>query len=149
MASKQKSIYICKNCGYESAKWYGKCPSCNEWGTLDEETIVTGISPGEIISLNAKQFIISSIPNKIFGDNFNFIWPRLCPNGNELSIYGTGRGKFELTYRYPMKIGDCTMDTSVMGPFGCDCIGDAEDNNNGTLSIYEKELLQMLESIFG
>ena len=41
MASKQKSIYICKNCGYESAKWYGKCPSCNEWGTLDEETIVT------------------------------------------------------------------------------------------------------------
>lgn len=41
MASKQKSIYICNNCGYESAKWYGKCPSCNEWGTLDEETIVT------------------------------------------------------------------------------------------------------------
>lgn len=41
MASKQKSIYICKNCGYESAKWYGKCPSCNEWGTLDEETIIT------------------------------------------------------------------------------------------------------------
>ncbi|MBE6751148.1 MAG: DNA repair protein RadA [Ruminococcaceae bacterium] len=41
MASKQKTIYICKNCGYESAKWYGKCPSCNEWGTLDEETIVT------------------------------------------------------------------------------------------------------------
>ncbi|MBR3809241.1 MAG: DNA repair protein RadA [Clostridia bacterium] len=41
MASKQKSIFICKNCGYESAKWYGKCPSCNEWGTLDEETIVT------------------------------------------------------------------------------------------------------------
>ncbi|MBE6747757.1 MAG: DNA repair protein RadA [Ruminococcaceae bacterium] len=41
MASKQKSIYICTNCGYESAKWYGKCPSCNEWGTLDEETIIT------------------------------------------------------------------------------------------------------------
>ena len=40
MASKQKSIYICTNCGYESAKWYGKCPSCNEWGTLDEETII-------------------------------------------------------------------------------------------------------------
>ena len=41
MASKQQSIYICTNCGYESAKWYGKCPSCNEWGTLDEETIIT------------------------------------------------------------------------------------------------------------
>ncbi len=41
MASKQKSVYICSNCGYESAKWYGKCPSCNEWGTLDEEFIKT------------------------------------------------------------------------------------------------------------
>ena len=39
MASKQKTVYICSNCGYESAKWYGKCPSCNEWGTLDEEVI--------------------------------------------------------------------------------------------------------------
>ena len=41
MASKQKSVYICSNCGYESAKWYGKCPACNEWGTLDEEFIKT------------------------------------------------------------------------------------------------------------
>ena len=39
MASKQKTVYICSNCGYESAKWYGKCPSCNEWGTLNEEII--------------------------------------------------------------------------------------------------------------
>ena len=41
MASKQKTVYICSNCGYESAKWYGKCPSCNEWGTLNEEVIRT------------------------------------------------------------------------------------------------------------
>lgn len=41
MASKQKTVYICSNCGYESTKWYGKCPSCNEWGTLDEEVIRT------------------------------------------------------------------------------------------------------------
>lgn len=41
MASKQKTVYICSNCGYESAKWYGKCPSCNEWGTLDEEVVIS------------------------------------------------------------------------------------------------------------
>ncbi len=58
MASKQKSVYICKNCGYESAKWYGKCPACNEWGTLDEETIVTEnksakkVSSGNLKSCN-------------------------------------------------------------------------------------------------
>ncbi len=37
MASKIKSVYICSECGYESAKWYGKCPSCGEWNTLNEE----------------------------------------------------------------------------------------------------------------
>lgn len=41
MASKQKKVYICSSCGYESAKWYGKCPSCSEWGTMDEEIVKT------------------------------------------------------------------------------------------------------------
>lgn len=37
MASKNKSMYVCTNCGYESVKWYGKCPQCNEWNTMEEE----------------------------------------------------------------------------------------------------------------
>ncbi|MGN0546443.1 MAG: DNA repair protein RadA [Acutalibacteraceae bacterium] len=37
MAGKTKSLYICSQCGYESAKWYGCCPSCNEWNTMEEE----------------------------------------------------------------------------------------------------------------
>lgn len=37
MASKIKSVYICNECGYESPKWYGKCPSCGEWNTMNEE----------------------------------------------------------------------------------------------------------------
>lgn len=36
-ASKQKTIYVCSECGYESPKWYGKCPDCGEWNTLMEE----------------------------------------------------------------------------------------------------------------
>ena len=35
--SKIKSVYICSECGYESPKWYGKCPSCGEWNTMQEE----------------------------------------------------------------------------------------------------------------
>ena len=38
--AKNKTVYICSQCGYESAKWYGKCPSCNEWDTLNEEQII-------------------------------------------------------------------------------------------------------------
>lgn len=36
MASKAKNVYVCSECGYESAKWYGCCPSCNEWNTMTE-----------------------------------------------------------------------------------------------------------------
>ena len=35
--AKIKSVYICSQCGYESPKWYGKCPSCGEWNTMEEE----------------------------------------------------------------------------------------------------------------
>ncbi|MGN6164035.1 MAG: DNA repair protein RadA [Flavisolibacter sp.] len=37
--SKIKTAYFCQNCGYESAKWLGKCPSCNQWNTFVEELI--------------------------------------------------------------------------------------------------------------
>jgi DNA repair protein RadA/Sms len=36
--AKLKTVYICSECGYESSKWLGKCPECNSWGTLEEET---------------------------------------------------------------------------------------------------------------
>jgi DNA repair protein RadA len=40
--SKTKSGFFCQNCGYESAKWLGKCPSCNQWNTFVEEVIHKG-----------------------------------------------------------------------------------------------------------
>jgi DNA repair protein RadA/Sms len=40
--SKSKSAFFCNNCGYESAKWAGKCPACNEWNTFTEELIEKG-----------------------------------------------------------------------------------------------------------
>lgn len=35
--SKRKSKFMCKDCGYESAKWMGRCPGCGEWNTMNEE----------------------------------------------------------------------------------------------------------------
>lgn len=40
--SKSKSAFFCNNCGYESAKWTGKCPACNEWNTFTEELLDKG-----------------------------------------------------------------------------------------------------------
>ena len=33
---KQKTVFLCSDCGYESPKWYGKCPSCGAWNTMSE-----------------------------------------------------------------------------------------------------------------
>ncbi len=37
--AKVKTAYFCQVCGYESAKWTGKCPSCGQWNTMVEELI--------------------------------------------------------------------------------------------------------------
>ncbi len=37
--AKAKTVFVCGNCGYESAKWLGKCPACNEWNSFYEEKI--------------------------------------------------------------------------------------------------------------
>ena len=35
--AKQKSVYICQQCGHQSAKWLGKCPDCEAWSSFQEE----------------------------------------------------------------------------------------------------------------
>lgn len=40
--SKIKKAFFCSSCGYESAKWIGKCPACSEWNTFIEEIIDKG-----------------------------------------------------------------------------------------------------------
>ncbi|HPO55164.1 MAG: DNA repair protein RadA [Ignavibacteriales bacterium] len=42
--SKIKTKYICSNCGFESIRWLGKCPDCQNWNTLVEEQYETGKS---------------------------------------------------------------------------------------------------------
>jgi DNA repair protein RadA/Sms len=42
--SKSKTVFVCQNCGVESAKWIGRCPSCKEWNTYHEEIIAPASS---------------------------------------------------------------------------------------------------------
>jgi DNA repair protein RadA/Sms len=37
--AKQRTLFFCQNCGHESPKWMGKCPSCNQWNTFVEEVV--------------------------------------------------------------------------------------------------------------
>ncbi len=39
MANKEKTVYVCKECGYDSPKWIGKCPACGAWNTFVEQVV--------------------------------------------------------------------------------------------------------------
>ena len=47
---KEKIVFFCKECGYESAKWLGKCPGCNAWNTFVEEKIKEKASGTKVVS---------------------------------------------------------------------------------------------------
>lgn len=51
--AKDKTMYVCSNCGYESVKWLGKCPSCGEWQTFKEIKVAadTGTSAARSAAL--------------------------------------------------------------------------------------------------
>ena len=38
--AKNKTVFVCNGCGYESGKWLGKCPACGSWNTFFEQKIV-------------------------------------------------------------------------------------------------------------
>lgn len=54
--AKAKSVFFCKECGYESSKWLGQCPLCKEWDTFVEEVISKKTSS---VSSSAKASVIT------------------------------------------------------------------------------------------
>lgn len=58
--AKTKTVYVCNNCGTDSAKWIGKCNSCGEWNTYVEQVIHK--SPSRNIDTGVAQ---KSVPEKL------------------------------------------------------------------------------------
>jgi DNA repair protein RadA/Sms len=65
MAKKIVTAYFCKECGYESSKWVGKCPACGQWNTFDEQKVVPEkksiVTKKRIASLPMKMSEITSV----------------------------------------------------------------------------------------
>src|SRR5690606_12896466 len=88
--AKIRTSYFCQNCGAESAKWIGKCPSCGEWNTYVEEVVQkeeSGIGNWHQGLDKAKR---SSVPKKL-QDISDDKFPRLITNDQELDrVLGGG-----------------------------------------------------------
>ena len=67
MGAKMKSFFVCSECGFESAKLYGKCPGCGEWNTMNEE--IKDISKNVKLNINklkkSSEFISPILMNDI------------------------------------------------------------------------------------
>lgn len=46
---KNKTVWVCQNCGADSAKWIGRCPSCGQWNTYQEEKILPSSGAPSVI----------------------------------------------------------------------------------------------------
>jgi len=68
--AKTKTVFICQNCGAESPKWIGRCPSCKEWNTYHEE-IIAPVSPREGIFMLNQERRKPELLNNISSDEHN------------------------------------------------------------------------------
>ena len=72
--SKKKTIFFCKQCGYESSKWLGQCPACHEWDSFVEEPVaktVPGVASGTVSS--SKKEAVPTLLSKVTTDDENRI----------------------------------------------------------------------------
>jgi DNA repair protein RadA/Sms len=53
--AKAKIVYSCQSCGYQSPKWLGRCPDCNQWNSLVEERQERAAHPRGELSLGSKE----------------------------------------------------------------------------------------------
>lgn len=68
--AKNKSVFVCQNCGAESPKWIGRCPSCKEWNSYHEEIIAASNSRNTAFVLTQerrKPELLDNIKSDEFG----------------------------------------------------------------------------------
>lgn len=59
--AKNKTVFFCKECGYESSKWLGQCPGCKEWDTFSEEPVLKKSNKPAGIKLTREPELLSNI----------------------------------------------------------------------------------------
>jgi DNA repair protein RadA/Sms len=116
---KTKTKFVCSDCGYESLKWLGKCPSCNSWSTFVEEVE----APKNKYDISAGSASVRSVPKQLkdIGDDEG---ERLATGTKELDrVLGGGivRGSLVLVGGDP-GIGKSTLLLQI-----CEDLGDKFD----------------------
>jgi DNA repair protein RadA/Sms len=62
---KSKTFYTCQKCGYQSAKWLGKCPDCNSWNSFAEEVFSKPSTRSALSAVETFPVAIGDVPEKV------------------------------------------------------------------------------------
>ena len=62
--AKEKTVFVCSACGYETPRWMGKCPGCNAWNTLEEQAPQAAQQAAIPLPEKLKIFLCYYIKNK-------------------------------------------------------------------------------------
>ena len=68
--AKTKDVYVCRECGYETVKWFGKCPSCSEFDSFE---LVTPMATANPKVQNKKALSVSHISDIYSEEELNEI----------------------------------------------------------------------------
>ena len=113
--AKSKSIYVCSECGYESVKWYGKCPQCGEWNTMEEQAPValtkkgTASKVSAVASVKKLKDISSDIEKRLLSgtSEFDRVLGGGIVEGSLILLSGDpGIGKSTILLQICQKIGE-------------------------------------------
>lgn len=108
--AKRKTMYVCQSCGYDTAKWLGKCPGCGQWNTMAEEIVreEKGQSRGLSLGLSESsrpcpisQVQVEDMPRMTTGSQEldRVLGGGLIPGSMVLIVGDPGIGKSSLTLK--------------------------------------------------
>src|SRR3989338_4470668 len=123
---KTRSVYICQQCGYQSAQFLGKCPECGEWNSLIESSVTEEATRAKIqdISIGEKLIKLSSVKSQKFGrlatgfGEFDRVLGGGIVKGSLVLISGDpGIGKSTLLLQCAMQIAGSVgrLDSRIVG----------------------------------
>ena len=126
MAGKAKSIYVCNECGYESVKWYGKCPQCGEWNSMEETVPAvptkhskgTGSASAAVASVKRLSEISSTIEKRIItgAKEFDRVLGGGIVEGSLVLLSGDpGIGKSTILLQICQKLGETNKILYISG----------------------------------
>jgi len=90
--AKEKTLFACTACGFETPKWVGKCPGCGAWNTMEEAAVITGTASGKAAKIAANQRPGTGASPMLLGDIPEDVTVRVSTGIGELDRVLGGSG---------------------------------------------------------